>query len=403
MDPSLLGTSGASANSANASGAPPSTGPLPVGPHGSAHLSSGTSATTVTLTAEQWAAIQSTLDQINQGHGRTPSRSARRSRSAPRSPRAPQSPERSSRRNSHHTRRDSRSRSPGHYHRRRSPSRDYSNRRYDGASRPLLKPKVPDIYKGSSHKELHEFARQCHEYFKTARAHPDDSSSVSFAASFLRGETVGHVWSEYVKTLPLDYDPPWAEFLKVLRDDLGNEKTFVDKTWGKFFSFVQRPGDNVRTFSVQLQQLCSVLQEYDLHFPRESDMIRRARDALRPEIKSALYHMVDNASTYSQFVALAMQAEASVNMHTSTKNSSHRDSRRDKSRDASQTRSSKTQGKNHRRGKGNNKPTESSGTSANKTPATGANAEPPAEVTCYRCGEKGHISTHCTNPPKPKN
>ena len=166
MDPSLLGTSGASANSADASGAPPSSGPLPVGPHGSAHLSSGTSATTVTLTAEQWAAIQSTLDQINQGQGRTPSRSARRSRSAPRSPRAPQSPERSSRRNSHHTRRDSRSRSPGHYHRRRSPSCDYSSRRYDGASRPLLKPKVSAIYKGSSHKELHEFARQCHEYFK---------------------------------------------------------------------------------------------------------------------------------------------------------------------------------------------------------------------------------------------
>ena len=66
---------------------------------------------------------------------------------------------------------------------------------------------------------------------KTARAHPDDSSSVSFAASFLRGETVGHVWSEYVQTLPLDYDPPWAEFSKVLWDDLGNEKTFVDKTW----------------------------------------------------------------------------------------------------------------------------------------------------------------------------
>ena len=83
---------------------------------------------------------------------------------------------------------------------------------------------------------------------KTARAHPDDSSSVSFAASFLRGETFGHVWSEYVQTLPLDYDPPWAEFSKVLWDDLGNEKTFVDKTWGKFFSFVQRPGDNVRTF-----------------------------------------------------------------------------------------------------------------------------------------------------------
>ena len=153
-------------NSANASVAPLPSGPLPVGPHGSARPSSGTSATTVTLTAEQWAAIQSTLDQNQTGPWPDSLSVCSPISIGPTISSGTQSPERSSRRNSHHTRRDSRSRSPGHYHRRRSPSRDYSNRRYDGASRPLLKPKVSNIYKGSSHKELHEFARQCHEYFK---------------------------------------------------------------------------------------------------------------------------------------------------------------------------------------------------------------------------------------------
>ena len=268
----------------------------------------------------------------------------------------------------------------------------------------MLKPKAPDPYKGGSHKDLHEFIRQCLAYFNTAGEDPNSPPSVAFAASFLRGETVGHVWSEYERILPFGHQPDWAEFVKVLRDDLGNEKTFVDNTWRKFFSFTQRSGDNVRTFSVALQQLCSVLQEYDPFYSRESDMIRRARDALRPEIRSALYNMVDNASTYSQFIALAMQAEASVNMSTSTKNTFHRDSRRDRSRDTSPNRSSKSKGKSHHhRGKGNNKPNNSSGTSANQTPATGANAEPAAEITCYKCGEKGHISPNCPNPPKPKN
>ena len=61
MDPSLVSTSGAPGNAANAPGAPPPGGLPPAG------IPSGTLASTVILSADQWSAIQTILTQIKEG------------------------------------------------------------------------------------------------------------------------------------------------------------------------------------------------------------------------------------------------------------------------------------------------------------------------------------------------
>lgn len=249
------------------------------------------------------------------------------------------------------------------------------------------------------------FNHQCRRYFRVARCSPNDPESIAFAALSVRGETPAHVWAEYEKALPPHHRVTWEEFLKVLRNDLGCEKTFIDKTWSTYFGLSQRPTESVRAYSVQLQQTCSVLQEYDRNYPRESEMIRRVRDGLRPEIRAALYTLPEQTDSYNSFVNSAMQAEASVQMNAAAKAAKHREKskrKRSRSGDPSPTRSPKG-GRNRKRGKGRDKPSADNTTGSANTPATGANAEATKVVTCYNCGEEGHISPKCPHPPKAKN
>lgn len=62
------------------------------------------------------------------------------------------------------------------------------------------------------------------------RVDVDDPGSVAFAASCFRGGTSGHVWDSYWASLPPDHVVTWAEFKKTLRNDLGYEEAFIDKT-----------------------------------------------------------------------------------------------------------------------------------------------------------------------------
>ena len=146
---------------------------------------------TITLTAEQWTATQATLQRLE-------------------------------------TRLNDQQRSQS---RLRSNSCESRDSRHRDNNRPnALKPKAPDAYNGRSHKERYKFLRQCTEYFRFIRLNIDDPGSVAFAASFLRSNTAGHVWDSYQASLPPEHVVTWAKFKKTLRDDLGDEDTFIDKT-----------------------------------------------------------------------------------------------------------------------------------------------------------------------------
>lgn len=274
-----------------------------------------------------------------------------------------------------------------------TPSRGYQ----EEFRRPTqLKPKQPDVYKGGNHKDLYEFLRQCTEYFKVMNVGVDDPGSVAFAASFLRGDTSGHVWETHQLGLRPDHIVTWAEFKKVLRDDLGDEDAFIDKTWGQFFSYHQRANETVRVFAVSLQQLRAILQEYDpICAPTDSLMIRRVRHALRPEIRAALYNTGERVESYAQFLNKAMSAEASAGMQASARQNQN-SNKRDRSRDNSPARSSNKRGRRSRGHDNAAKPTIASG--SNATPVVGAPAAPPATITCYKCGQVGHKANVCTTP-----
>lgn len=74
----------------------------------------------------------------------------------------------------------------------------------------------------------------------------------------------------------------WAEFKKTLRDVLDDEDVFIDRTWSNFFTYQQQQSESVRAFSVTLQQIYAVLQEYDpIAAPSKSMMIFCMRHAIR--------------------------------------------------------------------------------------------------------------------------
>lgn len=213
-----------------------------------------------------------------------------------------------------------------------------------------------------------------------------NSGLVAFAASFLRGNTAGHVWESYLASLPPDHDLTWAKFKETLRDDLGDEDAFIDKTWSNFFTYQQRQGESVRAFSVTLQQIYAMLREYNpIAASTESMMIRRMRHAIRPEIRTALYNTGERVENFTTFMNRVMSAEASAAMRASAKTS-----KRNQSRDASSDHSSaRDKSNSSRRGKNrdcNSKP--DIGKFSDKTPATGSNAD--AEVICFTCNKPGY-------------
>ena len=263
-----------------------------------------------------------------------------------------------------------------------------------------LKSKMPDVYTGKSHKKLHEFFRQCVEHFEALNCEVNHPSSIAFAASLLRGNTTGPMWVDYRSSLAPGHIVTWDEFKKVLRDDLGDEDAFIDKTWSKFFSYHQRSNESVRSFTTTLHQLRSILQEYDpLLLPSESLMIRRLRSALRPEICAALYNTDERVKSYSAFLNKVMSAEASASMRAA---GSARTNKRDRSRDVSPEQpNQRDKSASNRRGKKRNRDsTTDAGKSSDKTPATGSNAD--AEVICFTCNKPGHKSPACPDKPKPK-
>lgn len=180
---------------------------------------------------------------------------------------------------------------------------------------------MPDVYMGLSHSELHEFLRQCVEYLSVAKASLDDPGTMSFVATFFRGKTTGPTWSDYQKSLAPGHVVTWNEFKRVLRSDLGDEDAFINKTWSKWFTYHQRSGESVQTFSVTLQELRAILLKYDsASAPTDSMMIRRICHALRPEIRAALYNTGERVESFTTFLNKAMSAEASAGMQSSAKN-----------------------------------------------------------------------------------
>lgn len=219
----------------------------------------------------------------------------------------------------------------------------------------------------------------------------DDPGAVAFAASFLRGNTAGHVWDSYQASLPPDHVVTWAEFKKTLRDNLDDEDAFIDRTWSNFFTYQQRQSESVRAFPVTLQQIYAVLREYDpIAASSESMMIYRMRHAICPKIRIALYNTGERVKNFTLFMNRVISAEASAAMRASA-----RTAKRNQSRNASLKQSSKhrDESASNKRGK---KPDRDSKPNTGKpnTPATDSNAD-VAKVICFTSNKPGRKFPAC--------
>lgn len=248
------------------------------------------------------------------------------------------------------------------------------------ARKPNLKAPVPESYKGKSHKELHEFLRQCTEYFRASHAHPDDPETISFAGLLIRDSTAGTQWERYRKLQPPGHQFTWNEFATKLRDILGDEATFVNKTWKNFFGHYQRAGESIQSFADNLWDNKSLLEEYNPSCaPTEGQTVKRFLDAMRPEIFAELSGDAKKSEKWESFLKNAIAAEANA---TCRKTDHHgaSGSKRPRSREPSPNARAKGRGKDKRR---------DTKTRQESTPASGANAD-EAHLKCYTCGKPGH-------------
>ena len=250
--------------------------------------------------------------------------------------------------------------------------------------KPLLKAIVPQEYKGKTHQELNEFLRQCHEHFRVVGINNDEPEALAFVGSLIRGTTAGMQWKQHCDRQPFGHVFTWLELKKKLRQFLGDEHTFVTKTWRQYFSYHQRTGESVSAFAQTLWDSKILLEEYNpTCAPNEGQLVKRLLDGMRSDVRAELETASKHVEYYEPFLSLAVEAESIANLRTVDKGSSA--TKRTRSRDGSPSHSA-PKGKGRDRGRDHGKkPRPEQGS----TPATGANADEPA-LKCYTCGKPGH-------------
>lgn len=241
-----------------------------------------------------------------------------------------------------------------------------------------LKPCAPDLYYGRSHKELHEFMRQCTDNATVAQMEMNSPTFIAFAAGHLRGDIVGNKWVTYKALHSADHVYTWEEFRLVLRKALGTQSGFLDKTWAKFSTYRQKSYHSVQDVAIAIQQIGTILAEYDVgQGPSESMLIRRLRYALRDDVSSALMNQGERVKDFPFFVDKAMEAEAAAKMLRRSHTASQKDRSRSRSPDKIDSNRSKKPKKRKRyKAKQND-------SGSTQTPASGTNKE---EIKCYKCG-----------------
>ncbi len=133
--------------------------------------------------------------------------------------------------------------------------------------------------------ECYYFCQKCKDHFDTTGA--KSHKRVPFAASFVK-DRILYRWKQHKartersRAMPLS----WEELKAFLRKNLGESNAFVGSVWSRMKGDSQYQLEEVQDWAANLEQLYSILLEFDAYFILiDSQLGRTFYDRLRPSIK----------------------------------------------------------------------------------------------------------------------
>ena len=225
--------------------------------------------------------------------------------------------------------------------------------------------------------------RQAHRYFKT------DKDRILYAMLALRGSP-RQLWGSYEKVHRLEQEHhTWEFFSGFLIDLIQNPMNRQIRTSQEIQDAYQRNNQSARRFDQYLKNLEDQLPPMD-EFHQGSIFLTK----LRPNLRKAVLMTIPVPQKRSELVDLADRLE-DVDADKPMKD----DSRPPRGREAEGAQLG-NRGRRDRSTATGGGPTRDSLPPRSRRDAGGtqANRNDKADITCYNCGERGHIRPNCTKP-----
>ncbi|GAB7357821.1 hypothetical protein MBLNU459_g1090t1 [Dothideomycetes sp. NU459] len=269
-----------------------------------------------------------------------------------------------------------------HSSRKRSAS---DSQEYSHAKR-SMRPKDPDLYRGSHLKEHKEFCRSCENAFRlTPENFQSEREKVVWAMQYLKGDP-REAWYSHWERLPDTSIVTWKAFVKFLLDLLSDPVNRTLEAATQLAKAAQRMGQSIRSFATYLETLEDQLPPYS-----EEHRVQHLYSKLRPELQTAItnYHQVPR--TREELVVLG----ATLERNQQKAGAPSAPQGRRAARAAGQGRPSSSMGKApEQREKRYERPERRSGDSRSRDLAS---------VECWKCHIKGHYATQCDQSTRTKN
>lgn len=267
-----------------------------------------------------------------------------------------------------------------------------------GSSRPatatsaLPRPEPPQQFKKKDRAEYNRWERDCEGYFKRAPLNfKREQQKVDFGAMYV-SEPLKTLWRAHCseKSVLPGWFPTWVELKLVMLNSLGTPGERKQRAYEQLMKAKQLPTQSPTEL---LDYLRPFWEELGTEYTPQLQVLGYV-SALRPEIRedverlpigmrSLLWQVEEQANiVYRRLNQRRTQKEAT----TKTREFKH----------TNLNPQQEGQLRDHKRRK-RGRPTQSGPLKDEKS----GSGPKPKKVTCYNCGEPGHMSPDCTNPKKP--
>ena len=261
---------------------------------------------------------------------------------------------------------------------------------------PKLRPMKLNEYHGKSIREHREWTRDAQTAFRQAKAYfRTEESKILYAMGFLKGDAK-EMWYNHESEHPAD-TLTWKDFTTFLLDNIEDPVNRSLDAQQRFEDARQLQSQSVQQFSVYLEGV-----EAQLYYPfSEEQRVTQFFTKIRPELQIQITNVGrELPKTRAALLALAIRLEVNVkktNPQYAQKQKNHNNGgqggkkrKRDKGND------------DHNDDNRNNGNKESQSKRKKKGGSSGNGKKDHSHLTCFNCGEPGHISTNCSEPKKDK-
>ena len=289
------------------------------------------------------------------------------------------------------------------------PSDDAAALKVGSSSKPNLpRPEPPHVYKKKNRRDYNMWVRDCEAYHVQAPSEfRREDQRIAFGVQYI-SETLRTLWDTQCNEERVGnptWQPTWEGLKQKMLDALGTPAERRQAAFDTLKAYKQRPNQTPTEVLAHLRPLWEELEDYNTQRQTHEyvsalmDSIKRDLFLLAASQRATIPQIEEQANVIYRRLP-SFQKEA----HPSSQKDSKKPQKKDKGnknlRDSSDSEEDTRNSKRSRKDKDKDKDKSKTGSSQDKSQkSSGHQRNPMSNVTCYKCGKKGHIAPTCRSKP----